>query len=151
MQFSPTCKPSLVLVSEIYANHIIHNFYIIFVASIEAVDDMWLVGDSLLKETYGMLEAMRQSALKKNTNNSMPYIHAYFNMLERHTRSSSTGLVHFINPLIDLLNERPRLPKFIIVIPDKDLLAALKGMTMALVLGSSIHYIIKQMDLLIQR
>ena len=58
-----------------------------------------------------------------------------------------------INPLISVLNEKEKLPKIILVAPDKDLFSFLHNQSFntALVMGSTLHYIIKQMDMFIER
>ena len=52
-----------------------------------------------------------------------------------------------------MLNEKQRLPKFLVIVLDKDLIACTKafGSGATYIIGSSLHYIIKQVDQLIDR
>ena len=76
----------------------------------------------------------------------LPYIFRYFNVCGLHvsTGSGVKSAARLINPLVHALNEEPHLPKYVVVIPDKDVLQFLtaKGSTSAMVIGSTIHYII---------
>ena len=58
-----------------------------------------------------------------------------------------------IHPLVQALNDNQRLPKYIIMFPDKDILTSLhkNNINAALVMGSTIHYLIKQIDSLLSR
>ena len=84
-----------------------------------------------------------------------PYIFQYFNICGLHvsTGSAVKSSAHLINPLIHVLNEEPHLPKYIVVLPDQDILQLLvkHHSTSALVIGSILHFMIKQMDLFIAR
>ena len=84
-----------------------------------------------------------------------PYIFQQFNINDYKlgVGSSVKGTARLLNPLIDALNENELLPKMILIMPDKDLFMALKDRSFntALVMGSTLHYLIKQMDLLIER
>ena len=63
------------------------------------------------------------------------------------------GLARFINPLIELMNEKPHLPKILFIVPDKDILSILHsiGVSDALTIGTVIHYLVKQIDMIIER
>ena len=53
-----------------------------------------------------------------------------------------------VNPVINALNEEPHPPKWLILIPDKDILAnpQNKGIKSSVGMGISLHYIIKKID-----
>ena len=67
------------------------------------------------------------------------------------------GLNRFINPVIEALNEENyRLPKYIIIFPDRDLMSCIRsvlgdGFRAARVIGAAIHYLIRQINMLIDR
>ena len=65
------------------------------------------------------------------------------------------GLARMLNPLVEVMNEHKRLPRFILVIPDKDLLQAIKRSASkfnpGVVMGAAVHYLIRQFDMLVER
>ena len=69
--------------------------------------------------------------------------------------SSARGINRFLAPLAEALNDRRDcpLPKYIIYVLDKDLIDCLKGnkIETSIVMGAAIHYLLKQVDILINR
>ena len=112
--------------------------------------NIWLIGDYFLKDVMPSLNALKRSAQSKDT--EMPYLHQFFNIKEYHPQAGSTGIAQVINPLVDTLNERQKLPKYVLMILDKDMLANLKdqGFFTAKVMGAVLHYTIRQIDMLIE-
>ena len=62
----------------------------------------------------------------------------------------------FINPLIDAFNEidNHRLPKYIMLFPDRDLMSFLRALLgdsfrAARIIGAAIHYLVQQINILI--
>ena len=94
----------------------------------EAYFNVWLLGDYL------------------------PFMFSMFNVSTHYLDFGST-ISSIIHPLICTLNEQHRLPKYILIFPDKDLLTSMKGhkIETSLVIGSTLHYIIRQMDIIIDR
>ena len=97
------------------------------------------------------MHALREAAIKKRE--PLPYMYDKFNIKEFYPRSGTKGLARLLNPFIEAFNEHHRLPKYIIFIPDKDVLANIKDyeFSMAHIIGAVIHHIIKQIDLMIAR
>ena len=58
-----------------------------------------------------------------------------------------------VHGVVKGLNDNHRLPRYILMIPDKDILTCLhkKNINAALVMGSTIHYLIKQIDMFLER
>ena len=63
------------------------------------------------------------------------------------------GLARIFNAFVEALNNRHRLPKYVIVVPDKDIITSLKNYNigLTLVMGAALHYLIRQFDIQIQR
>ena len=83
----------------------------------------------------------------------MPYLFDYYNVVGKAmTDSFSTrnGLARIINPLVDALNSAVRLPRFVIVIPDWDILRDMKLMRFGVsyMSGCSLNWLCQQMDTL---
>ena len=120
---------------------------------VHAFYDVWIVGDHFLHNTAQAYFTMRNNAVKNNK--TVPFlfqsynVSAYFNMIS----SSTRGLARILNPLIQALNERPRLPKMIIVVPDKDIITDAKTYSFGstYILGKALHYLVKEIGIVIQR
>ena len=108
------------------------------------------MGDEFIKANLGALQELRATAHQKG--NPLPYIFQFYNIHGFYTLSAVTGIVRMINPLINAINERPRLPKYIIMAPDVDILMALwsQNIAAALVMGSTLHYLIRQLDTILE-
>ena len=97
--------------------------------------------------------ATKKAAIMKK--NSPPYLFQHFNIKEYYAEAATRGLARFVNLLIEALNDRKRLPRYIMVIFDKDLLIAIKRETSkfntGIVISATIHYIVQQSNILIER
>ena len=110
--------------------------------------DVWLLGDEFLHDAMKELSTMMKTAKKKQK--PAPYIYQMYNITGYFASFGTRGPLNIINPLIDALNENEHLPKLIIVVPDKDLIANTKHFNSTYVMGKIMHYIIKQFDLFIK-
>ena len=83
----------------------------------------------------------------------MPYIYQQYNVRDYHAGTRYSGISCMIYPLVQALNENHRLPKYIFMLPDKDILTTLHShnINAALVMSSTVHYLIKQIDQLLER
>ena len=106
-----------------------------------------------IKDTIDALFALKKSALVKKR--SPPYIFHFFNVNGLHvsSRSGIKGPARLINALVHALNEEPLLPKYIIMVPDKDSMQYLirKDCTSSLAIGTYMHQTIRKLDLYIER
>ena len=116
----------------------------------EILKDIWMIGNDFLRETMDALTSMTKSA--KASKEPTPYMYQMFNIMGYFANFGSPAVLGIINPLIDALNDNHRLPEYILVIPDKDILTGLqeKKAATSFVIGSTLHYIIKQLDMFIQ-
>ena len=126
-----------------------------FSDNIHAIFDIWFIGDDCMKNSFGTFEAMtrvQQGDRKKIP----PYIYENYNTLPFY-KSFSSGVTstaaHMINTLIEALNTREWLPRFVVVIPDKDLLKDIEVYEFAAskVIQDLVAWTIRQMNMLIRR
>ena len=83
-----------------------------------------------------------------------PYLFMQYNVSGHYIMKAS--IYNAINRLLyaftEALNEKALLPKIILVAPDIDLLAGQQNKQgISVIIGAILHYVIKQMDLLIHR
>ena len=97
--------------------------FFVFTDDILAASDIWLVGDSFLREAYPALQAMRaKSVLDKIPK---PYIYEYYNIIVKYPGANSnirSSIARIFNEIVTGLNERTRLPRYILIILDKEML-----------------------------
>ena len=119
--------------------------------NVEAIYDCWILGDEFLKEMMNSLHALCHKA--KRLNSTPPHIFQTYNVKDYHSGGMYKGIARMIKPMVEALNDRHRLPRFILVIPDMDILKHLKShnINTAFVMGSALHYLIRQYDILLER
>ena len=130
---------------------IISVTFFLITAAVEAYYDVWVIGDEFAREAETSIKATQKSIqLRKQ---DPMYMTNLFNIRCYQAKWSARGIVKFVNPLIDALNSCNRLLKYILMMADKDLLSCLKSRNAcsSITIGSSIHYIIRQTDILLDR
>ena len=90
---------------------------------IPALKDVWIVGDGFIYDTFSTFQSAKIEARIDKT--KPPYLHDYYNvkflMYPPLSNVKSTE-ARFVNSLIEGLNEKLTLPKYIIIILEKDFL-----------------------------
>ena len=84
---------------------------------------MWFLGDAALKDWFTTFASMHKQAVEKNQ--PQPYLFAYYNLDHLYSNQMSDNrslLARIINALIDKLNEHSHLPRYIVILIDKDLI-----------------------------
>ena len=107
-----------------------------------------MVGEAFLRDTMKELSEMTKKAKIKKVN--PPYMYEMFNINGYFAGMGTQGPLKLVNPLVDALNDDHHLPKYILFIPDKDLMEA-KVDRSAFMIGANLHYIVKQADLHLER
>ena len=126
------------------------KFIIIIPGYIAAQRDAWLVGDNFLDEVFYAFTKLKDEA--KDSQQSGPYLYQYYNITcstENNLSSNDDTMARIVNSVINKLNEPIRkLPRFIIIIPDRDLLRHINylGYGISHILGSCLNWIIKKID-----
>ena len=153
------------LYSHIYATSHHFNYYTVYLIAddVQAYHDIWIIGDSFVKDSSCMLKAMKASS-RLSTNQVLAnklrqqivapkyFMHQNYNIRAYYPGSGISGANRIISPLIEALNANQRLPQYIILAPDKDLIANFKNSMMhtSIVMGSTIYYIIQQCEMYIK-
>ena len=113
-----------------------------------AVQDAWFVGDEFLRETYQTLVQLKNLAVAARRN--PPYLYQFFNVYGFYQNKASViqGLARLLNSCIQGLNARPRLPKYLVFIPDRDLIDSIGyyGYGVTDVYVSCMFWLISQID-----
>ena len=110
------------------------------------------MGDQFLKENVNTFLNSHQKAIANKRD--PPYLLQFYNVKTCYG-SPTRGLNQFISPFIQGLNENKvtHLPKYILFIMDKDYIEALKcyNIESGLVMGVTLHHLIRQIDILIDK
>ena len=94
----------------------------VFTDNMNALKNIWLVGDAFLSRSQATLYAMRSEATSMQK--QLPYIFDYYNTRTYFTNPRSdmkSVLAHIYNSVIKGINANAKLPKYVIVCPDKDI------------------------------
>ena len=94
---------------------------------IKANKDLWLVGDTFLRDVWPAILGTNTKVTAQKT--SKLYIFDNYNIVpcfSGRTTFTRSILVHLHNQIISTLNDQEMLPKFIVVLPDKDIIEAVK-------------------------
>ena len=107
-----------------------HNTFI--ADNISAIYDVCFIGDHFLREVMDTFHAIVRKAKMKNEEKptAIPYLEQYYNIQSFYAMASdqkTTATSRNLNAAMAALNDEDRLPCFMIIILDKDLLIDLKG------------------------
>ena len=129
---------------------------ILFADNIEAVRNLWLLGDDFLREMYYSLRAMKQTEHTGNKCREQRwelYIHRQYNMKEfDRTKDFARDniLARMVNASIQAVNKNPILPRLLIIIPNDGIIKLFKhtgfGFGISMMLGKCIHWFINQLE-----
>ena len=94
----------------------------------QAIFNVWFVGDQFIKDVHNTYKAIIDQTSSKSTTKKTdppPYTQEQFNVrmyYKQFTSGVRYAATRMINSLLDALNEQDRLPKYLVIVPDKDLL-----------------------------
>ena len=88
-----------------------------------AIHDIWILVDNFVKEAFATLEAMKLQAWK-DAQISPLFIHNFYSIIP--VENLAAGGVKYatariVNSLIKAINTKNKLPKYLLVMPDKDM------------------------------
>ena len=111
---------------------------------------------TLFKAATPTEDSFTISNKKVNNDKEKPsklYMQQYFNVKAFYPGLAVRGICRMTYPLVEALNTRGRIPKYIIIIPDKDIIYSLqdKKIESSIVMGAAIHYIMRRFDTLLER
>ena len=123
--------------------------------NIPAVYDLWLLGDTFLKDIIGSFEAIRYQAQRDKEEVPL-YIQDTFNVYPYYG-SASSGVKHsitrIVNSLIEAIKEHRRLPKYLVVIIDLDMLRDVNvfDQSAAQIINELVRWLVRQVDMILRR
>ena len=119
----------------------------------QAIYDVWLLGDQFFRQTFPALQAWRRRTRVQKV--QQPYLYDYYNIFGYYTVTTShtkhtVGCV--LNALITALNTRERLPRMILIILDKDLLEDIGIFNFRTddIIAENIGWLFRQFEILIK-
>ena len=116
---------------------------------VDALRDLWLVGDTFLYENFSTLVELKSEAHIKKI--AKPYVYNHFNVtgyVANPLSDISSVLARILNALILRLNDTKRLPRLLTVIPDCDILDYIDFYTSGKshVIGTTIEWLVNNID-----
>ena len=125
---------------------------ILVLGKLEAYHDLWIIGDQFLKEIIDTLFTLRSkgAAMKPL---KIPYLFSEFNVSAYYTTSRISNIINkFLFSFVEGLNTREKLPKYILIVADSDIIKGiLCDMGISVMIGAALHGIIMGIDTYIQR
>ena len=118
--------------------------------------DVWFVGDSLLADVFGTFAEIQEELLKRRNKEPQLYLHEYYNVKSFYELSKN-GIQYratrIVNAVVDAVNQTHRLPHFLIIMPDKDILAELDvfNYQVETILRQYVLWMVKQISMVIRR
>ena len=126
------------------------QFYVFsFVGEIKAVKSVWFMGDEFLLDIFHALQELRIQ--DHNSTGKIPYIYEFYNvvcLLTKDTIPMRNSFGRMLNGLVKGLSNTDQLPRFLLVIPDGDLLRTINffqyGINM--IIGKCLNWLINSID-----
>ena len=120
----------------------------------ESYFNLWVLGDRFLKSVFNEYR-VKINECKENKKMPRPYIQEYYNVLPYTTESSNDvpAISRIWNALGDAIIERKRLPRFLLVVIDKDIISDHDVFDEHIVatIQESVDWIIHQISITIKR
>ena len=128
------------------------NLYV-FSDDVTALQDIWFIGDDFLRVVYDSLKKLRSTAIIEKRN--QPYLYMFFNVhgFFQKKWSAVKGLARILNSFTEALNTKPRLPKYVIIVPEKDLIRDINffGFGASDVFSAAIIWLATEMETKVRR
>ena len=130
-------------------DHVCLLFHI-FSDNIEALNNVWIIGDSFINDCGAALQDLKRAVLVAGK--SVPYVYERYNVsILKRSPLTLDAFPRILNAFIEGLNGSFILPKYVIIVPDKDLLqeANFFNFGISCLLGTCLNWIAKQMEKLL--
>ena len=107
-------------------------------------------------QLFDIFDEIKKEAAQKNATSSPPYLLDYFNTIgfyKRITGGVKYAVARIVNSLIEALNTKDRLPRFIIVIPGKNVVSDINVFEFGAsrVLADITRWMVRQISILVHR
>ena len=109
--------------------------------SIKALKDCWLVRDDFLRDVFPVFQSIKSSTAI--TKEQWPYLYKYYNIFCFYQTSLSTdqiGISRILNSFIEGLNQKQKLPKYVLMIADSDIITHTEKSTDIFDFGATIIF-----------
>ena len=110
--------------------------------------DVWFVGDNFLRSAFNSFSKSRSRAIKNRQ--EPPYLHQFYYVTGyfQNKLSAVRVLARMHNAFIEARNARAKLPKYIIFIPDKDLITNISyfGYGATIIFTESLKWMLNKID-----
>ena len=121
-----------------------------FVANIKAQRNLWFVGDAFLNEIFDEFTMMRDRAVADKK--PIPYLFDHYNV-DRFTpgqiqRMCTSPMARILNCLIEPINNLHMLLRFIVIIPDWDIVKVInyQDYGVSRIIGACIEWLVREVD-----
>ena len=125
---------------------------------IAAVYDVHIAGDHFLQEIYDTFNGWVRLAKRKNKEKptSLPYLEHFYNVqgfYPLRADVNTNGTARILNAVLDALNTEERLPRFLILALDKDIISDFKKLNTSMIKGFSavVNFLMQQIEIFIRR
>ena len=120
----------------------------LFTGEVRALKSLWILGDKFVNEIFHALPGIKTEAITSKS--KIPYVYETYNVFcfaanpLSHVRNA---LARLTNALIKALNDHNQLPRFILVVPNNDLLEYIRSYKggITTLTGVAINWIANQM------
>ena len=125
------------------------------IAVIQALFDIWFIGDHFVREVYNAFRGIINAA-KLNKKSWKPYLLDYYNSKGYYYQSNNwleSATSWILNKLTEALNENDRLPKYIVMMPDKDIIADLNDFEFGATknIANLTNWLMRQCEIMVHR
>ena len=130
------------------------NNSVCIAGNVEAFFDIWLLGDRFLRYIYNEFESMMQQSQMNNDCEPF-YMNKYHNVMGFFDEKEviPEGMARIINSLLEVINTRQRLPRFLLIAIDKDVIQDLDfyEFDSFMALEEVVTWLTRQINIIIRR
>ena len=93
---------------------------------IPALFDTWLLGEAFLRDVFPIFQQLKKQTVRAES--AKPYLYEYYNITPLYSAAVSTTrsiMARVHNELVTELNKKDKLPRYLLIILDKDLIEAI--------------------------
>ena len=123
--------------------------------SIEAIHNVWFIGDALLREIYNTYQVIKTKA-EMSKKEFQPYMQEYYNVLAYFYASGTNNgrvIARLINSFVKGLNDRECIPKHVVFVLDNEIIEDINifNYGAAKAITANLTWIMKQANILVHR
>ena len=117
--------------------------------NIKAIFDIWLLGDSFMKELWPVILASKAKAMVDKK--PLPYLFNHYNLIPCYPTGMNlarSAICRMLNEFIANINEKDFLPRYVIIIPGKDIIESSRqaGFGCKVVFKKTLFWLMQQME-----